>query len=102
MGGGSRGEINRKSRGIDYQIVSGNQPVILGYSGIEVSDETDRGVKISKLLALPGITPTKLNHFLLLRYRAPGLGNPCPSHHLPPDPSTVGSVRQVDRIANTA
>ena len=43
---------------------------------------------MSELLTLPGIIPTKLNHFLPLRVRVPGLKNPCPSHHLTPDPST--------------
>jgi len=30
---------------------------------MEVNDETDRGVKMSKLFTLPGIIPAKLNHF---------------------------------------
>jgi len=42
---------------------------------------------MSKLLTLPGIIPAKLNHFLPLPYRVPGLKNPCPSHHLSPGPS---------------
>ena len=68
---------------------------------MEVSDETDRGVKMSKLLTLPGTIPTKLNHFLPLRYRAPGLENPCPSHHLPPYPSTCSRNEEPeDRVKN--
>jgi len=31
---------------------------------------------MSKLLTLPGIIPSKLNHFLPPRYRASGLENP--------------------------
>ena len=57
------------------------------YSGMEVNDEMDRGVKMPKLFTLPGITPAKLNHFLPLQYNVPGLINPCPSHHLSPGPS---------------
>ena len=57
-------------------------------SGMEVSDETDREVKMSELLTLPSIIPTKLGRFLPLQYRARELENPCPSHHLPPYPST--------------
>ena len=52
--------------------------------GMEVIDTTDMGIKMSKLLTLPGIIPTKLNHFLPLQYRAPGLESPCLSYHLPP------------------
>jgi len=65
---------------------------------MDVSDETDRGVKMSKLLTLPGIIPTKLNHFLPLRYRAPGLENPYPSHHLPPYPSISFGSCEVARF----
>jgi len=43
---------------------------------------------MSKFFTLPGIIPAKLNHFLPLLYQVPGLINPCPSHHLSPDPST--------------
>jgi len=35
---------------------------------MEANDETDRGVKMSKLFTLPGIIPAKLNHFLPLLY----------------------------------
>ena len=59
------------------------------YPGMEVNDETDRGVEMSKLFTLPSIIPAKLNHFLPLLYQVPGLINPCPSHHLSPDPSTL-------------
>jgi len=45
------------------------------------------GVKMSKLFTLPGIIPAKLNHFLPLLYKELGPINPCPSHHLSPDPS---------------
>ena len=38
------------------------------YSGMEVKDETDRGVKMSKLFTLPSVIPAKLNHFLPLLY----------------------------------
>jgi len=38
---------------------------------MEVNDETDRGVKMSKLFTLPGIIPAKLNHFYLYCTKCP-------------------------------
>ena len=52
------------------------------YLGMGVSDETDRGVKMSKLLILLGIIPTKLNHFYLSQF-CPGSKAPYPFYHLP-------------------
>ena len=47
---------------------------------------------MSKLFTFPSIVPAKLNHFLPLQVQVPRPINPCPSHHLSPDPSTGTSA----------
>lgn len=56
---------------------------------IEVSDQKDRGQDVKGSYSSWRYSYQIKSFFAsTVWYRAPGLKNPCPSHHLPPDPST--------------